>query len=59
MPRAQNAHAYVNAGFRLQFNNETGNVERATLVYGGINPSVSLRLFNTIVSYVFITMMLP
>ncbi|XP_026467610.1 indole-3-acetaldehyde oxidase-like [Ctenocephalides felis] len=39
MPRAQNAHAYVNAGFRLRFNNETGNVERATLVYGGINPS--------------------
>lgn len=59
MPRAQNAHAYVNAGFRLRFNNETGNVERASLVYGGINPSVSLRLFNTIATYTFITMMFP
>lgn len=40
MPRAQNAHAYVNAGFLIIFNNESGNVEDATLVFGGINPSV-------------------
>ncbi|XP_026467617.1 xanthine dehydrogenase-like [Ctenocephalides felis] len=39
MPRAQNSHAYVNAGFLVEFDNSTGNVANATIVYGGINSS--------------------
>jgi len=40
MPRAQNAHAYVNAGFlfRLNVNNGGKVLEKPTIVYGGINP---------------------
>lgn len=37
MPRAQNAHAYVNAAFLIQFT-ETDVVKNARIVYGGINP---------------------
>lgn len=44
MPRAQNSHAYVNAGFLVEFDNSTGNVANATIVYGGINSSVSLSV---------------
>lgn len=39
MPRSQNAHAYVNAGFYVRFDNSTGNVESARIVFGGINPN--------------------
>lgn len=35
MPRAQNAHALVNAGFLLKI--EKNIIKRATLVYGCIN----------------------
>ena len=40
MPRAQNAHAYVNAGFlfRLDVNNGGKVLAKPTIVYGGINP---------------------
>jgi xanthine dehydrogenase/oxidase len=40
MPRAQNAHAYVNAGFLFQLKKSTkGKVlKKPTIVYGGINP---------------------
>jgi len=40
MPRAQNAHAYVNAGFLFQLQKGTkGRVlKKPTIVYGGINP---------------------
>ncbi|XP_049290771.1 uncharacterized protein LOC125767868 [Anopheles funestus] len=37
MPRAQNAHAYVNAVFLLQFQ-ESGLLRTASICYGGINP---------------------
>ena len=39
MPRAQNAHAYVNAGFlfRLNVNNGGKVLAKPTIVYGGIN----------------------
>ncbi|XP_071054779.1 xanthine dehydrogenase-like [Onthophagus taurus] len=37
MPRAQNAHAMVNAAFLLQLNGNSV-VENARIVYGGINP---------------------
>jgi xanthine dehydrogenase/oxidase len=37
MPRAQNAHAYVNAGFLLELNNR--KVVSAKICYGGINPN--------------------
>lgn len=47
MPRAQNTHAYVNAGFRYEFaKNEEGQVdfqklESVHLCFGGIAPDVS------------------
>ncbi|CAD7078518.1 unnamed protein product [Hermetia illucens] len=38
MPRAQNAHAYVNAGFLMQMSGDT--VKSARVCFGGINPRV-------------------
>ena len=40
MPRAQNAHAYVNAGFLFRINVHDGGkvLAKPTIVYGGINP---------------------
>ena len=40
MPRAQNAHAYVNAGFLFRLNVKNGGkvLEKPSIVYGGINP---------------------
>lgn len=35
-PRVQNAHAYVNAGFLLEMNAETGNVNSARICFGNI-----------------------
>lgn len=37
MPRAQNAHAYVNAAFLFKFNGDI--VESARICFGGISPS--------------------
>lgn len=37
MPRAQNAHAYVNAAFLFKFNGEV--VESSRICFGGIDPS--------------------
>lgn len=44
MPRAQNAHAYVNAAFLLKFNQDKTKVEAATVCFGGINPIVSTQI---------------
>ncbi|XP_075144825.1 uncharacterized protein LOC142219934 [Haematobia irritans] len=38
MPRAQNAHAYVNAAFLLEVESATGNVASSRLCFGGIRP---------------------
>nr|QPF77598.1 aldehyde oxidase 1 [Galleria mellonella] len=38
MPRSQNAHAVVNAGFLFQFKKNTYTLEKATIVYGSISP---------------------
>ncbi|XP_037946120.1 xanthine dehydrogenase-like isoform X2 [Teleopsis dalmanni] len=38
LPRAQNSHAYVNAGFLLEMELETGLVHSARICYGGIRP---------------------
>ncbi|BES97397.1 2 iron, 2 sulfur cluster Hypothetical protein [Nesidiocoris tenuis] len=38
MPRAQNAHAYVNAGFLFKFDKQSYTVlEKPSIVFGGIN----------------------
>lgn len=46
MPRAQNSHAYVNAGFLLQTNDKRDRAIKATIVYGGIRPEVSALLLR-------------
>ncbi|GAB0094689.1 hypothetical protein DMENIID0001_100140 [Sergentomyia squamirostris] len=38
MPRAQNAHAYVNAGFLFKFNESQTRLLSIRICYGGINP---------------------
>ena len=38
MPRSQNAHAVVNAGFLFKFKNNSKLLEEATIVYGSISP---------------------
>lgn len=38
-PRAQNAHAFVNAGFLVEFNDAKNKVISARLCYGGIDPN--------------------
>lgn len=49
MPRAQNAHAYVNAGFLFKINvNDSGKVlAKPTIVFGGINPEFVSIITNT------------
>ncbi|XP_055625820.1 xanthine dehydrogenase/oxidase-like isoform X3 [Toxorhynchites rutilus septentrionalis] len=39
MPRAQNAHAYVNGAFLMKFNEAKNSVESARICFGGINPN--------------------
>lgn len=39
MPRAQNAHAYVNGAFLLKFREDRTVVDAAAVCYGGINPA--------------------
>lgn len=38
MPRAQNAHAYVNGAFLFEFNDAHNQVVSARICFGGINP---------------------
>ncbi|KAI5634816.1 molybdopterin-binding domain of aldehyde dehydrogenase domain-containing protein [Phthorimaea operculella] len=45
MPRAQNAHAIVNAGFLYKYN-ANGKVLQARIVYGGLSPTFT-RAKNT------------
>lgn len=45
MPRAQNAHALVNAGFLLELDTD-GVVKSSRIVYGNINPKF-IRAKNT------------
>jgi len=57
MPRAQNAHAYVNAGFLFRMNVHNGGkvLTKPTIVYGGINPQfVSIRVIVVVVVIVII-----
>ncbi|XP_050550158.1 uncharacterized protein LOC118267673 [Spodoptera frugiperda] len=39
MPRAQNAHAVVNAGFMFKFKQNSNIIEKASIVYGSISPT--------------------
>lgn len=38
MPRSQNAHAVVNAGFLFHFKQNSNILEKAFIVYGSISP---------------------
>ena len=38
MPRAQNAHAHVNAGFLLELNEQKTSIVSARICFGGIDP---------------------
>ncbi|XP_064073184.1 uncharacterized protein LOC113399628 [Vanessa tameamea] len=38
MPRSQNAHAIINAGFLFKFKHDQGILEKAKIVYGNVNP---------------------
>lgn len=46
MPRAQNAHAIINAGFLYKFNKEDNKVKNARIVYGGLSASFT-RAYGT------------
>lgn len=39
MPRSQNAHAIVNAGFLFKFKQNEQVLEKISIVYGNINPT--------------------
>ena len=57
MPRAQNAHAYVNAGFLFRMNvHNVGKVlAKPKIVYGGINPQfVSIIIIIIIIIIIFL-----
>lgn len=38
MPRAQNSHALVNAGFLFKFDKIGKILDRPNMIYGGIKP---------------------
>ncbi|CAH2090182.1 unnamed protein product [Euphydryas editha] len=38
MPRSQNAHAIINAGFLFKYKNDKNTLEKATIVYGNVSP---------------------
>lgn len=38
MPRSQNAHAVVNAGFLFKYKQESSLLEKVSLVFGSISP---------------------
>ena len=46
MPRAQNAHAYVNAGFCFKLDEKTRVLERPNIIFGGINPDFVSKNLN-------------
>jgi xanthine dehydrogenase/oxidase len=57
MPRAQNAHAYVNAGFLFKINmRDSGKIlTKPTIVFGGINPEfVSIVTIPVIIRKLYI-----
>lgn len=39
MPRAQNAHAHVNAAFRFKLDGSNKILEKPNIIFGGINES--------------------
>ncbi|XP_053686622.1 xanthine dehydrogenase/oxidase-like [Sabethes cyaneus] len=41
MPRAQNAHAYVNGAFLFKFSSNKTTVDSAAICFGGINPELT------------------
>lgn len=48
MPRAQNAHAYVNAGFLFKVDKKDKYrvMEKPNIVFGGISPAFVSTLFK-------------
>lgn len=57
MPRAQNAHAYVNAGFNFRCDKKAKFkvLEKPSIVFGGITPEfVSVILIQFILLDIFL-----
>lgn len=46
MPRAQNAHALVNAGFLFKLDNAGKVLQKPNILFGGIRPDFVSELFN-------------
>lgn len=46
MPRAQNAHAHVNAGFLFKLNGAGKVLEQPNIIFGGINKNFVSEVTN-------------
>lgn len=57
MPKAQNAHAIVNAGFLYKLDRYTNAVIQARIVYGGLSPTFvrAVRTEHSLVGRVLFT----
>lgn len=52
MPRAQNAHAVVNAGFLFKLDNKGNVLERPNIIFGGIRPDFVSRFIFCNLSFI-------
>ena len=53
MPRAQNAHAMVNAGFLFKLNKNNEVLEKPNIIFGGIKYDFVRILYFTYISSIY------